>query len=92
MKRSDLKTLIKEEIIKVLSENTNMNFISDLTPGKYKIEYKYKDQGDMGVRDITVNVTPNDIEEDGGLSIQNFLNSKVKEGKVVSIIDIKKIG
>ena len=92
MKNSNLKSIIKEEIIKVLSEDLKNNSIGSLSPGKYKIEYKYKDNDEVGFSDITVNITSNDIEMDGDVSIQNFINSEVKEGKVISIKSIKKVG
>jgi len=92
MKNPNLKSIIKEEIIKVLSEDNTMGSLSDLTPGKYKIEYKSKDNDEVGFSDITIDVTSNDIEMDGDVSIQNFINSEVKEGKVISIKSVKKIG
>jgi hypothetical protein len=68
------------------------SFISDLGPGKYAIEYKYKSMGDIGFGSIKIDISPRDIEMDGNMSIQNFINPDVPEGKVVSIRDIKKIG
>lgn len=88
MKTTDLRALIKEEIKKTLTPS----FISELGPGKYEIEYKYKSQGDIGFGSIEMDISPRDIEFDGNMSIQNFINPDVPEGKVVSIRDIKKIG
>ena len=88
MKTTDLRALIKEEIKKTLTPS----FISDLGPGKYEIEYKYKSMGDIGFGRVKMDISPRDIEFDGNMSIQNFINPDVPEGKVVSIRDIKKIG
>jgi hypothetical protein len=90
MKSTYLRQLVKEELRKTLTESKS--FISDLTPGKYAIEYKYKSMGDIGFGSIKIDISPRDIEMDGNMSIQNFINPDVPEGKVVSIRDIKKIG
>ena len=90
MKSTYLRQLVKEELRKTLTESKS--FISDLTPGKYKIGYKFKDQGEMGLGEITIDITSKDIEMDGNMSIQNFINPDVTEGKVVSIESVKKLG
>ena len=90
MKSTYLRQLVKEELRKTLTESKS--FISDLTPGKYKIGYKFKGQGEIGFSKIEIDITSKDIEMDGNMSIQNFINPDVTEGKVVSIESVEKVG
>ena len=92
MKLDGLKKLVKEELSKALNENIQANFIGELTPGKYKVDYKYKYLGDIDFDEVTITVTDKDIEMDGNVSIQNFTNAEIPLGKVVGIRSIEKVG
>lgn len=87
-----IKTVNHSQLKSSLSEENSLNYIGDLQPGKYKIDYKYKNMDDVGFGDITMDITERDIEMDGSMSIQNFINPDVWEGKVISIKNIKKVG
>ena len=93
MKLEGLKKLVKEELSKVLSENIQANYIKELTPGTYKIEYRYIDRDEKGYGDVTYSITDRDIELDGDMSIQNFTNAKVEDPleKVIAIMNIEKV-
>lgn len=93
MKLDGLKKLVKEELAKVLSENIQASYIKELTPGTYKIEYRYIDRGEKGYGDVTYLITDRDIELDGDMSIQNFTNAKVEDPleKVIAIMNIEKV-
>lgn len=88
MKLEGLKQLVKEELAKAL----NPTFVKDLIPGKYSIEFKYRNFDEVGFDKIILDITSNDIEMDGDISLENFINGEYLGGKVVSIKSIEKVG
>ena len=89
MKKSDLKELIREEIKKVLSENTeDVKGKLPTEPGSYEIEYITADDKDGGPdSEGTVEV---DISQDAlPKSTDNISPSKFWEGEARSISNFK---
>ena len=100
MKKSDLKELIREEIKKVLSENTeDVKGKLPKKPGKYEIEYITADDEDggpdsegKGKVDIsqdalpksTDNISPSKFWEGEARSISNF--------KIYKVTKVTKVG
>jgi hypothetical protein len=89
VKKSDLKELIREEIKKVLSENTeDVKGKLPKEPGKYKIEYITADDEDGGPDSEgkgEVNISQNALPK----STDNISPSKFWEGEARSISNFK---
>ncbi len=97
MKKTDLKQLIKEEIVKILSEGIFDSFkskknsqdlkdlpINQLEPGKYMIKYITMD-GDGGPDleyEDEVNISQETIKQDPNISPKGFW-----EGEAVGVSD-----
>ena len=79
MKKSDFKQLIKEEIKKVLSEES-LRYLKDLEPGKeYQVIVKLKDPyGEKDMDTITISVNQDDIKTDQ--SIFNYIQDTKYRG------------
>jgi len=70
MKKSEIIDLIKEEI-----ENYKPKTMSSLTPGKYKLFVKEKDEyGEVEKREFTIEVTSEDIEKHKDDVIERFFD------------------
>ena len=72
MKHSELKQLIKEELIKVLNENSSNKDVSskklkNLEPGKYKVEWTEDNRDSFG--DTVYTLTQKDIDDNKETSI-----------------------
>jgi hypothetical protein len=99
VKRSDLKELIREEIKKVLSENTeDVKDKSPIKPGKYKIEYRTlgndgepTDDEESGI----VNISQKDIEMDQNTNPSRFWEgeaSNISSFKIYKVLKVTKVG
>lgn len=88
MKRNELKQLIKEEIQSLLQRPIMM---VDLEPGVYKIDYKYSEyrDGETSLDSTTLDFTPEIINSNSDLSIQNYMKGVV-DG-LVSVRSIDKL-
>ena len=94
MKRSDLKELIREEIKKVLSENTNLS--SKYPAGTYKIKYRMVSRAgdDEGEADNDITIDANETYKDvfkNNYSEENFWIEKIRKSKTPSLFPIRKI-
>jgi len=94
VKRSDLKELIKEEIKKVLSENTNLS--SKYPAGTYKIKYKMVNRAgdDEGEADDDITIDANETYKDvfkNNYSEENFWKEKIRTSKTPSLFPIDRI-
>ena len=80
MKNSNLKQIIKEEILKILSEgevNKDMTLNSFVKKnGLGKFTFKVKDKNNQGERvdeDRTLTITQKMADEEGNKTLKNFL-------------------
>ena len=94
MKKSDLKELIREEIKKVLSENTeNVKDQLPTEPGKYKVEYITADTDggpDSPESDI-INVSQKNIDMNQDISPSNFWKGEARSAAGFSIYKVEKV-
>ncbi len=89
MKKTDLKELIKEEIKKVLSEES-LRFLKDLEPGKYEVTVKLKDPyGEKDMDTITISVNQEDIKKDQ--SIFNYIQDTKYKGTGFTVRGIESV-
>ena len=96
MKKSDLKELIREEIKKVLSENTeDVQGKFPTEPGKYQIDYITADEDggpDFPESDV-VNISQNDIDMNQNVSPRRFWETKpMSNFKIYKVEKVTKIG
>ena len=101
MKRSDLKELIREEIKKVLSENTNLS--SKYPAGTYEIKYKIVNRAgdDEGEADDNITIDAEETYKDvfgNDYSERNFWVDKIRKKygylkfPIDRILSVTKIG
>ena len=88
MKQSELKQLVREEIQDLLQRPIMM---ADLEPGVYKIDYKYSEyrDGETRLGSTTLDFSPEIINSNSDLSIQNYMKGVV-DG-LVSVRSIDKL-
>jgi len=97
MKLDGLKQLVKEEIKKVLSENTeDVKGKLPTEPGKYKIEYVTADDEDGGPDSEgkdEVNISQNDINMNQNVSPRRFWETKpMSNFKIYKVTKVTKVG
>ena len=101
MKRSDLKELIREEIKKVLNENTNLS--SKYPAGTYEIKYKMINRAgdDEGEADDDITIDAEETYKDvfgNDYSEENFWVDKIRKKygylkfPIDRILSVTKIG
>tara|TARA_R110000868_G_scaffold261692_2_gene519865 strand:+ start:438 stop:689 length:252 start_codon:yes stop_codon:yes gene_type:complete len=82
MKKEELKEIIKEVIGDVIKES-QLNFMHELTPGEYEINYRYEEGREKYEDTITKSITDEDIANNTNISIDNFMGGKVRSIKKV---------
>jgi len=88
MKKSDLKELIREEIKKVLSENTeDVKDQLPTEPGKYKVEYITADTDESAI----VNISQKNIDMNQDTSPSNFWRGEARSAEGFNIYKVKKV-
>jgi len=92
VKKTDLKKLIKEEIKKVLSENTkDVKDEFPTEPGKYEIEYRTSDDSK---EEGTVSISQNDIDDITDSKPSIFWKgeaSNISNFRIIKVLKVTKI-
>ena len=94
MKKSDLKELIREEIKKVLSENTeDVKGQLPTEPGRYQINYIVADEdgGPDYPEDAIIDISQDNIDRDLNVSPSNFWRGKARSISNFNIYKVEKV-
>jgi len=94
VKRSDLKELIREEIKKVLSENTeDVKDKLPTEPGEYKVEYIVADSdgGPDYPGSAIVNISQNNIDMNQDVYPSNFWRGEARSAEGYNIYKVEKV-
>ena len=94
MKKSDLKELIREEIRKALSEDSqNIKDQLPTEPGKYKVEYIVADSdgGPDYPGSAIVDISQNGIDMGQDTSPSNFWRGEARSAEGFNIYKVEKV-